>query len=222
MKRNTYWAAWLLLAASAAHADSLSYTNTITVPAGNPPMLVEVGIPRFDPAMGSLQGIQVRMAGSLISVFSWAEPAGGSIRVWQTNMLTVWYNSSEVLVRKSSVFTSLGYPTPVTGYGQQMWGTTLPPQTVKFSAAGDLQNFTGTGTVPLAADWYNLAMVTPFGPPGVWSLDQSGSVTVAVAYDFTGVPEPEAMGFLVAGVLTAVARKRARWKQLFVRFRSQL
>ncbi len=209
------WIVLLLLAAAATKADSLSYTNTIAVPPGNPPARVGFDIPLFDPAMGTLQDVRLNISGNFTSLFSWTELSGGSLTAWQTNALSIFYGNS-VLATKTAIFLSLGYPNPINGNGQQLWGASLTPQALTFKLASDLANFMGTGTVPLSAEYYNRAVVNLFGPPGTWSLNNQGSVTVAVAYDYLVVPEPGSVWLIMAAGLLAALRRHGtltKWQE---------
>ncbi len=206
MKTNhpALWISSLLLATWAVRADSLNYSNTVTLLPGNPPVRVGVNIPQFNPGLGNLEDIRLTLSGSLISTFSWNVPGGSGVTVFQTNAVTVIAGTSSVLAQKVSIFRSIDYPTPVTGYGQELWGSTLPQQGFVLTDNDLLQSFTGTGLAPVSAEWFNLAVITPFGTPGTWTLNHQGSVTVGLTYDFAAVPEPQPGWLLLVGCLTRV------------------
>ncbi len=176
-------------------------------------MRVNFDIPQFRPDLGNLEGVRLEITGTLISVFSWSEPEGGAIRLWQTNALAVFYGD-QVLARKTSICTSFGYPQPATGDGQQLWGSSLPKAgQLTLSSADELADFTGTGTVPVSAEYFNLANISASGNPGTWSLDNQASVTLELHYDFVAVPEPHLAALVIAGGLSVVCRIRKGRKE---------
>lgn len=201
----------ILLTATAAQADFLTYSNVVAAPPGNPPAVVGFNIPQFDPANGTLNSVTLTMSGRALSTFTYdGSAASGILRVWQDNVLSVLYDGSDVLAQSQTLFLSHNYPVtlPLPGNGMELWVLFLPQSQTVFSSALDLANFTGMGAIPVGAEYYNLPVVTVTSGLVTWSLDNSSSVTAIVTYDFTPVPEPGVISILIVGGLAFVYRKR--------------
>jgi hypothetical protein len=169
---------------------------------------VGFNIPQFDSANGTLNSVTLTMSGYAKSTFTYdGWGASGSLTVWQDNVLSILYNGSDMLAQREFLFlTSTPFALP--SNGQSVWLGFLSQSQLTFSSAPDLANFTGTGAVPVSAEYYNLPVVTITSGLVTWSLNNLSSMTANVTYDFTPVPEPGVISFLIISGLAFVCRKR--------------
>jgi hypothetical protein len=207
---KTHLSVLILLAAPAAHADLLTYSNAVAALSGNPPAPVGFSIPQFDPAKGTLNSVAVTISSRGLSRFSWdGWLASGQFTVWEDNLLSFLYNGSNVLAQNEFLLMSPGYPNgfPLPSAGQTVSVAHPATNQVTFSAASDLANFIGTGDIPLSAEYYSQPVVTVTGGLITWTFDNSSTMTAVVTYDFSAVPEPGLAGLFFAGALLFTLRK---------------
>lgn len=146
-----------------------------------------------------------------ISRFSWDGSSGqGQFTAWEDNLLSFVYGGSNVLFQSEFILLSPGYPSPfaLPSSGQSVSVTNPRPYESIFSSESDLANFTGTGNIPLSAEYYCLPNVTVIGGPMTWDLNNSSKMTAVMTYDFTPAPEPGVPGlFVLGGLLVRVCRR---------------
>jgi hypothetical protein len=212
------WAALIFLAAFAAHAQTLTFSNTVVFPGGNPANVAPFDIQQFNPADGTLTSVVLTMDFSFQSLFTYnGASATGTLTLDQGNSISFLYNGSDVVAGKDYGTSVFNAGLPSTGYSS---GSGIPIETnVIFSAASDLANFTGTGEIPLSAEYYNDATVTWTSGTVTWSLDDNATLTALVTYDFTPTPEPGVMSLLSFGALGFAVSKHRYLRKSNVRER---
>jgi len=207
----------VLLTAATAHADFLTYSNSIVVPGGNPPTVMAFTIPQFNPSDGTLDSVTLTMYSSFQFLFTYdGSSASGVLTFTQTNSLSFLYNGSDELSQFN--FGAFKFTADLPSRGQAFTPATAPTlrgQSI-FSDAVDLANFAGMGEIPLSADYYNQPTVTWTSGAVTWSQDASATMAAVVTYDFTPIPEPSTIGFLFVGGLLFALRNRITNRGHFV------
>jgi hypothetical protein len=206
-----YCAGMVFLAAFTAHAQSITYSNNLTVNGGNPPAAVAFSLPQFNPADGTLDSITLTMFSSYQFLFTYnGASAAGQLVFTQSNSLSFLYNGADVLAQKN--FNSARFTATLPSSGQ----ASLPPSALTlqgesiFSNASDLANFTGPGDIPLSAEYFDLPSVTYTEGSVTWSLDSSATMTAVVSYDFEAIPEPGITTMtILGGVALALVNRRS-------------
>jgi hypothetical protein len=192
----------VLVAACSVQAQTLTYSNSIVVPAGTAPTVMAVNIPQFNPSEGTLDGVNVTMYSSFDFLFTYdGSLASGELTFTQTSSLSFLYNGSDVLSQRNlGPFTfTAGLPSQGRSFTPPA-APTLQGQSF-FSDVADLAIFTGTGQIPLSADYDNEPTVTWTGGTVTWNLDDSATAAAVVTYNFTPVPEPGSLSLLMLSSL---------------------
>lgn len=205
----------VLIAAFAVKAQTLTYSNSIVVPGGNPPTAMAFNLPQFNPANGTLDSVTLTMYSSFQFLFTYnGLSASGELTLTETNSFFFLYRESDVLSQRNFVPMKFTAALPLQG---RFWvppaDPTLQGQSA-FSAAADLANFTGTGQIPLSAEYYNQPTVTWTSGTVTWSQDASATMAAVVDYDFTPAPEPGVVGMMCFGMLGFALLKCRYWRQL--------
>lgn len=206
----------LFLAALAVQAQTLTYSNSIVVTGGNPPTAMPFDLPQFNAADGILDSVTVTM----YSTFQWTFTynglsASGKLAFTPTNVLSFLYNGSDVLSQANFHSFTFNATLPSSGQSSLPSGTLNLQGNSSFSDASDLLNFTGTGDVPLSAEYYFLPTLTWTSGTVTWNADASATMAAVVTYDFTSVPEPGVASILSFGALAFVLHKRRYWRRFF-------
>ena len=203
----------IFLAAFAAHAQTLTYSNSIVIQGGNPANVASFNIPQLNPAVGTLTSVILTMNYSFQSLFTYnGVSATGTLTLDQANSISFLYDGSEVVAGKNYGNSKFNAGLPSSGYSS---GSAIPIETnVVFSATSDLPNFTGTGEIPLSGEYYNDPTVTWTSGTVTWSMDATATLTALVTYDFTPAPEPGLLSILCFGALGFAAGKRRYWRKI--------
>jgi hypothetical protein len=209
-----YCAGMVLLAALAARAQTLTYSNSITLSGGNPADEMAFDLPQFNPAQGTLDSVTLMIYSTFQYQFTYSGlSASGVLTYTPSNSLSFLYNGSDLLSQENAGGYTFNASLP--SHGQSF--TPASPLALQgasnFSDALDLANFTGAGDVPLSGEYYFLPTVTWTSGTVTWSADSSATMEAVVTYDFTAAPEPGVTDILCAGVaVLALTRLRYRRK----------
>jgi hypothetical protein len=213
----------LLLAACAAQAQTLTYSNSITVTGGNPPTAVAFDIPQFNPADGTLTSVTVDMYANSQYNFTYNGAfASGTLQFKPADSLSFLYNGSDVLAQDTSPPFTITAGLPSTG---QAYSLPSPPSSQGeslFTLAPDLANFTGTGEAPLSAENDFDPTVTWTSGTVTWSATGSATMVDIVTYDFTVAPEPGVISLACAGGVLFAFHRCRYWRKAFARSRGRL
>jgi hypothetical protein len=228
MKMKTFITGLVVLAGFVAalpvKADSLFYTDTQAVSSADtrfePANPVAFNIPQFNSSLGTLTSVTLSVSGSAISSLNFTNFDGvtGGVMASETNALFINY-SSGILAQNNFVWLTTGYPTiqkPGANGGvfSQSWGPATVQTLDTFTSAPDLANFTGTGNIPVSAQfnvWFDLFAT---GGVNAWRSATSSSFTANVTYDYAPVPEPSSFGLLFGGLGLLIWIHRARRRNL--------
>lgn len=211
----------IALAALAARAQVLTYSNSIVVTSGDPPTSVAFDVPQFNPADGTLTGVTV----SMYSTFQWTFTynglsASGQLTFTPSNSLSFLYDGFDVLSQGNYHIATFTTVLPGSGQSSTLPGNLSLQGQSSFSDTSDLLNFTGTGDAPLSAKYDFVPTVTWTSGTVTWSADASATMAAVVTYDFTPVPEPGAVSILSFGALTCVLYQHRRSRKFFARANS--
>lgn len=208
----TCCAGLIFLAAFAARAQTLTFSNSIAVSGGNPASIVPFDIPQFSPSDGTLTSVALTLYFSSQSLFTYnGASASGTLTFFQTNSLSILYNGSDIVARDDYGSAIVNFGLPSTGYGS---GSGPPLEAnVVFSDATDLANFTGAGEVPLSGEYYDLPTVTWTSGYVTWTLDDTATLTALATYDFAPAPEPGVICIACLGALGFIVRKHRYWRK---------
>lgn len=206
---KTCCASMILMSAFAIQAQTLTYSNSLVVPGGNPPTVMAFNIPQFNPSDGTLDSVTVTMYSSFQFLFTYdGSSALGQLTFTQTNSLTFLYSGSQVLSQAN--FGAFKFTAGLPSQGQSFVPATAPilrGQTI-FSDAADLANFTGMGEIPLNGEYFEQPTVTWTSGTISWSLDDSATMAAVVTYDFTPVPETGVMASLLVSLVVFAVHQR--------------
>jgi len=201
----------ILMSALAVRAQILTYSNSVVVPGGNPPTVMAFNIPQFNPAEGTLDSVTLTMYSSFQFLFTYdGSLALGQMTFTQADSLTFLYNGSQVLSQAN--FGAFKFTAGLPSRGQSFAPATAPTlrgQSI-FSDSADLANFTGTGEIPLNAEYYIQPTVTWTSGTITWSLSDSATMAAVVTYDFTPVPESGVMASLLVSLVVFALHQRRR------------
>ena len=201
----------VLMAAWAAESQTLTYSNSITLSGGNPANVTAFDLPQFNAANGTLDSVTLTMYSSFQYLFTYnGASASGQLTFTQTNSLSFLYNGSDVLAQQNSRGVTFNAGLPSTGQSStQPVPPVLRGQSI-FTDSMDLANFTGTGDIPLSAEYFNQPTVTWTDGTVTWNLTDTATMAAVVTYNFEPIPEPGAIGILSLGSLMFLLRKRRR------------
>jgi hypothetical protein len=214
---RTFCAGIVLLVALPAQAQTLTYSNSITLSGGNPANVMTFDLPQFNPANGTLDSVTLTMYSSFQYLFTYDGGSGtGQLTFMQTNSLSFLYNGSDVLAQQNTKGITFNATLPSTGQSSTQ---PLPPALRGksiFSDGPDLENFTGTGDIPLSAEYFNQPTVSWTGGTVAWNLTDTATMAAVVTYDFETVPEPGAIGITCLGGLIFALSGNRFWQKGFV------
>ncbi|MGB7747308.1 MAG: choice-of-anchor E domain-containing protein [Verrucomicrobiia bacterium] len=201
----------------------LSYTDTQVVSPVDtrfdPAAPVAFDLPQFNSSLGTLVSVTLSVSGSATSSLLWTNMDGPNAGVMasQTNALIINYNAG-ILAENDFVWLTKNYPAlqkPGSGgVFSQSWGPVTVQTLDTFTSASDLANFTGTGDIPVSAqfnDWFDM---TATGGNSSSGGETSSSFTANVTYDYAPVPEPSSFGLLFGGLGLLIWTHRARHRNL--------
>lgn len=199
---------WGLCLATTAAADSITFSaTTATAPfiSGFPiggDFSESVALPRFDPAWGTLENIDLRLdavgtaAGWRLSVYnpslfpvSVLSVVSGDFRLLRPD------NSELIFMGHASPFTDLGSLSPLSA---SSFVVPVPDSTVSVTLtnAEDFSLFTGTDAIALPIGGFAYPYVFPNTLAIVATEAQSGFGRVTITYDFVPIPEPGSLAVL--------------------------
>jgi hypothetical protein len=212
----------ILWGASAGRADVLS-TNTSTTEISSPAYPVTwltFGIDQFNPALGTLNSVQLTVSGQVEASLYFTNNDGNvglKVEIDPTYQIAYFNGSlTNLLVDDESIdWTTPGFPksvsVPADGTYFYSWGPANEgPVTQNLTLAPDLANFTGSGLIPVAAQLSCTTMESIGGGNYTISAPVSGSATAQVIYDYIPVPEPSTIGLVVVGLLGGLGMIRRR------------
>lgn len=207
----------VLLAALAAQAQTLTYSNTITLSGGNPANTMAFSLPQFNPVEGALDSVTLTMYSTFQNQFTYSGlSASGELTYTPSNSLSFLYNGSDVLSQENAGGFTFNASLPSRGQSFTPASPLALQGTSLFSGASDLANFTGTSDVPLSGEYYFLPTVIWTSGTVTWSADSSATMEAVVTYDFTVAPEPGIMGLFCAGAAVPVLAGMRYWRKRFV------
>jgi len=192
----------MLCLATAARAQSSSFSAATPTASFGPSFYETVALPRFDPSLGTLDSISLRLdavgttAGWGWNVFNPAlfqQPAygvvSGNLRLLRPD------NSELVFLGHASPWTLLGAlpPASTTPVLIQVPDSTA---TMLLTNPGDLSLFTGTDTIALPVGGFGYPYMSLNTLEIVSVTPQTGFGRVTVTYAFTAIPEPSSIALL--------------------------
>jgi hypothetical protein len=192
----------MLCLTTAARAQSSSFSAATPTASFGPSFYETVALPRFDPSLGTLDSISLRLdavgttTGWGWNVFNPAlfqQPAyglvSGNLRLLRPD------NSELVFLGHASPWTLLGAlpPTSTTPVLIQVPDSTA---TMLLTNPGDLSLFTGTDTIALPVGGFGYPFMSLNTLEIVSATPQTGFGRVTVTYAFTAIPEPSGIALL--------------------------
>lgn len=197
---------------------SIPVTPTDWSPGFPPAVTNPVNIPKFDPSLGKLQSVNMRIDYSLQNDFSMTFTAPATITVGMTQAKitvdrpdkTVFATALPPDVSKSETVTGPPFPKDVNFLNVPSNGTSGP---MTLTSAADLTLFTAgkkgeTIGLPVFATAHSNFMSSTANGVGV--VNTRAGANVVVSYTYAPVPEPTSLIVLGAGALFVFSVRRRR------------
>jgi hypothetical protein len=207
----------LMALAIQAQAQTLTYSNSLTLSGANPASVMAFDLPQFDPSSGTLDSVTLTMYSTFQNQFTYnGLSASGELTFTPTNSLSFLYHGPDVLAQENAGHFTFNASLPSNGQSLIPAATLSLQGTSQFSDASDLANFIGTSDVPLSGEYYFLPMVTWTSGTVTWNANDSATMEAVVMYDFTVVPEPGVTGMVCLGGLIFALHKNRCWEKCFI------
>ncbi len=203
---NRYFACVCLFAAliaqSAGLASTISYPTTTPVPASLTDWTSTLEFPKFDPALGTLVSVQLKIDAACDTVLSITNNSAKTSKGWAVSevMITVQDAGNNLVDPAVDLMTPM-YNFTLAAGGSVTSGTLHAAGTSDdlYVAPAVLAAFTGTGTIPLTASTQTFTILAYNGGNTSATQTTSASAGGTVIYEYQ-VPEPITLSLLALGL----------------------
>ena len=209
-------AALLLAAGTLAHADTISFTNSIAS-TSSPWGPDSISVQQFDTGGGTfvLTNIDFYLLGTMVADMQAtnSDSANRTIRLYSMDgEITASLAGDALVISYPTAVAVSGHPTVVlASHTGRTWAGVSgnDTETASFDSSwGSFNDFIGTGTV-VGLTMDAASYVTFSADSGVNSSSQAfAGAQLIVAYDYTVIPEPSSALFVGLGCLTLVWCRR--------------
>ncbi len=203
----------LASAAGVSNATVINYTTSTPVPMTTTDWTSSLAFQQFNPALGTLNSVKISLSASMQTVLTVTNSASSlSSGTAKTEIeFTVQDTGLHLLAPEIDLISpAYGYNLPPGGVTTSGMLTKNGSDEQTYTLAAILSEFTGTGSVFLAASTFTQTLLANTG--GNTAADQvtTASLTGDVVYDYTpaSVPEPATLSLLCAGIFALAARRR--------------
>jgi hypothetical protein len=201
---------------------SVSYTNVISSQLTS--WDKNLSLPKFNSSLGILSSIDISLSSQMSTAISVANQVGSSSTGIAKTDMQIWLGDNDFasLFNQGSGNPVLDYYTrgvsfSLAGYQTTNTSTIFASKSANTGLITDstiLQEFTGTGTVDLAASSHPLSTISISSGNATETQVTSAGLTTIITYDYTPLtptPEPSSVAMMVGGLagLGAVLRRRA-------------